>query len=522
MSIGSNIFKSSRWVHKYPGLILLLFMAWMSLSGVLLNHPGLLSRVSVSGFLVPGHYHPQNWNRSSMKGILTYDSLNFLAYGNQGIYISNDKGKSFTSFMDGDFPQAARKRRTNHIIRLDNSNKLMAATNKGLYIAEMDNRLWKPLKLPGNNEPVQKILFSADTCIVVTKSSVYISNKNNLANFSQQIPERQVYDEKIPLFRAFLELHDGSIWGLPGKLLWDVAGVILFFLCLSAFYMWYYPKKWKRNYRKKSIPAQKAEKNRRRFYLKYHKKLGWYFAVVFVIIFITGIFLRPPLLITIADSSIAKKIYPAWEHKNPWNQKINNALFDSKSNRLILECSDGLWAGNINSNTSFTKLDLPIPVFAMGASVFEEETPGSWLVGSFGGLYRYSLTNNISEPILKQAASRNPGRPGSLLVTGYIHLPDSTEYVLGHYKGLCDTNGNPLPNQLPMPKQLKEDFKMPLWNWLFELHNARIFQGVLGGFYILVIPLFGITGLLIILSGVFDYWYVKLKRKKNSAKGKRK
>ena len=52
---------------------------------------------------------------------------------------------------------------------------------------------------------------------------------------------------------------------------------------------------------------------------------------------------------------------------------------------------------------------------------------------------------------------------------------------------------------------------MPFWNFLFELHNGRIFKGMLGSFYILIIPLGGIIGLLILLSGIFDYWFIKSK-----------
>jgi hypothetical protein len=37
------LFKISKWLHKYIGLVLLLFLMWMSISGVLMNHPELIS-----------------------------------------------------------------------------------------------------------------------------------------------------------------------------------------------------------------------------------------------------------------------------------------------------------------------------------------------------------------------------------------------------------------------------------------------------------------------------------------------
>jgi len=34
-----RFFHISRWLHKYVGLLLILFLMWMSISGVLMNHP---------------------------------------------------------------------------------------------------------------------------------------------------------------------------------------------------------------------------------------------------------------------------------------------------------------------------------------------------------------------------------------------------------------------------------------------------------------------------------------------------
>ena len=98
--------KISRWLHKYLGLVLLLFLAWMSLSGILLNHPNLIQNVSVHRIFVPKQYQPNNWNRSSLKGI-EYMGDSLLLYGRQGVYLSHDKGQSFTTFMKGEFPTSS-------------------------------------------------------------------------------------------------------------------------------------------------------------------------------------------------------------------------------------------------------------------------------------------------------------------------------------------------------------------------------------------------------------------------------
>lgn len=515
MNLGKKSYKISRWLHKYPGLLLLIFLAWMSVSGVLLNHPVVIRSASVPKSIVPKQYHPENWNRSAMKGIVYTDSNTFYTYGNQGVFFSNDKGNTFTPFMKGEFSKRAWKKRTNHLVYLKETQQLIAATNNGLLICELPNTTWEEISLPKNHEPVKKILEHNNNITVVTESALYNSAVIDSGyRFSRFIPEKKILEEQIPLFRAFLELHDGSIWGVPGILLWDTAGIILFFLCLSAFYIWYFPKKWKRQYKQKQIVSSANEKSKRSFHLKYHKKLGWYAAVFLLIIFTTGIFLRPPLLISIARKSINAKFYPSIKNSNPWHHKINNALFNSQNNQIVLECSDGLWAGNIGNQQPYIKINLPVKIFAMGATVFEEDCPGKWLIGSFGGLQLFDLADSSSTSLFQLPPSNNPGRPGSLLLTGYIQTPYNTSYALGHYKGLCDLKGNPVPDIMPMPEIIKQNYKMPLWNFMFELHNGRIFKGLLGGFYMLIIPLGGILGILVLISGVFDYWYVKLRSRK--------
>lgn len=514
MKIGKGLYKFSRKIHKYPGLILILFLSWMSISGIFLNHPVLLRNFSVPGWLVPKHYHPDNWNRSTLKNLISIDSLTLIAYGNQGIHASNDKGNLFHPFMKGDFPKAAWKKRTNHLIYNSTSNQLIAATNGGIFRCPIKSGFWEKINLPENSGPVKKILLIRDKYVVVTTSALFISNNSTATSFIKKIPLKEQSSEKVPLFRVFLKLHDGSIWGLPGKIIWDLTGLVLFFLSVSAFYIWFYPKKWKKNYSKKQLKPAIKEKNTRSFLFKYHKKLGWYFAIILVAIFITGIFLRPPLLITIANKKIDKKYYPELKHQNPWRNKINNALYDSQNGQIVLECADGLWAGNSSAEDSFKKLKFPLRIFAMGATVFEENNPGEWIIGSFSGLHHFSLTDSVKTPILKQKTPETRGRPTSTLVTGYIQLPDSTEFVLGHYKGLCNLKGNVVSSKINMPQYIQQNYRMPLWNYLFELHNARIFKGIIGNFYIMIIPLFGLTGLLIIFSGVFDYWYVKLFKNK--------
>jgi ABC-type xylose transport system permease subunit len=69
----------------------------------------------------------------------------------------------------------------------------------------------------------------------------------------------------------------------------------------------------------------------------------------------------------------------------------------------------------------------------------------------------------------------------------------------------------PLLNE--MPENVRKASGMSLWNLCLEIHTGRIFGGITGGFYILIVPLAGITGIIVVLSG-YMVWRRKYKIKK--------
>lgn len=528
----NKYYKISRLIHKYLGFILLVFLLWMSLSGVLLNHPKAMRDCSVPALMVPEYYHPDNWNRSTLKSLLYIDDKkdSVLVYGNQGVYLSVGDTKNFLPCMNGEYPKAPWKKRTNHVVIDSTNNRLLAATNAGFYECDIETLLWRRIDLGKESDPIIKILQLPGQIVLVSKSCLYISeNKDgryinaeeinkednlNINSFRKIIPYKDSETKTISLIRVFFELHDGSFLGFPGKIIWDIAGLVLFFLCVSAIYIWYYPKKWKRRFKRKGYKSSDSERRIRSLFLKYHKKLGWCFSILLIVIFITGMFMRPPLIMSLAKGSIEKKWYPAVRNTNPWHYKIRNAFYDSDKQQIIMDCKDGIWTGSLEGNMIFKRLEIPVRIFAMGATVFEEKHKGIWLIGSFGGLQEYNSKTHKVRTVVGNG-SKESGRPAKTMVTGYFKTSDNKEYVVAHRKGVCDMNGIPDSDTFVMPKSIREEYRMPLWNFLFELHNARIFKSFMGGIYILIIPLGGFLGLLILFSGIFDYWFVKIRTKKS-------
>jgi hypothetical protein len=226
--------------------------------------------------------------------------------------------------------------------------------------------------------------------------------------------------------------------------------------------------------------------------------------------------MRPPPLALIATGSVNDFWYPGSLPHNPWDEKIQNALFDSVTNRIIIEATDGFWTGPVSLSRPFHRIDFPAPVFVMGATVFEPYGKGGFLVGSFNGLFHWKRsTGNVIDMLTGSKLSEDvsPVMPADSMVTGYFKTPGGDEFITTHEQGLLPL-GNAPAARFKMPEQMRSNYRMPLWNFMFEIHNGRIFKDLIGGIYILIAPLGSVLFLLITVSGVYDWLYLKIFRKK--------
>ena len=91
--------------------------------------------------------------------------------------------------------------------------------------------------------------------------------------------------------------------------------------------------------------------------------------------------------------------------------------------------------------------------------------------------------------------------------------PEVDAYIATHYQGLVANSGE-AADAFQMPPEVREQYRMPLWNYLFEVHNGRFFQEWLGGGYILIVPLGSLLLVLITLTGVYDWLRNQLARRR--------
>lgn len=515
-----TIRRTSKWLHKVLGLGLILFLVWMSLSGVLLNHPDLIAGASVPRWLVPSQYHPHNWNRSGIISAVFPASEPDTAYlaGNLGIFRSRHGRVSARPLHEG-LPDSDfyRKTRQLFLLQAPAGEELLAATAGGLFRRGLTDAAWEQVPLGARREDVRKILSVTDRLVVFTDSAAYVAPLGaDRLHFTRHEPERPSEAPRVSLVKLFFDVHDGKVWGLPGRLLFDAAGLVLCYLSLSAFYTWYYPRLLAKR-RRRRRPLRRRRPGRWqgrlfRFVHKYHLKLGIWSAGILLVFGLTGFFMRPPMLMLLAGD-VPAAWYPGPLPTNPWEKKIRNALYDSERAELLIQASDGLWRGPADLAGPFTRTQVPVPIFVMGATVLDRQADGTYLIGSFSGLFRFDSSTGRAVDLLtgEPADTQQSMRPADTMITGWFATPTGASVIAAHDQGLLDVRGEPT-DAFRMPPAVRHAYRMPLWNYLFELHNGRFFREWVKGGYILIVPLGSLLFVLITLTGVYDWLVPRARR----------
>ena len=83
------------------------------------------------------------------------------------------------------------------------------------------------------------------------------------------------------------------------------------------------------------------------------------------------------------------------------------------------------------------------------------------------------------------------------------------EYFFDYNIGAVNINGT--EEFTILPQQIIKDAPISLWNLALEIHTGRIYQSIIGDFYVLIVPLTGLFVLFILISG-FIVW-LKIRKK---------
>ena len=552
----SKIFTWKKY-HRWFGLVLSVFMLVFCVSGIILNHRSLFRSCEVSRGWMPSSYHIQNFNNGIIKGTLFLrgDSLagksldksslagnslgdgsiaengKVIAFGGAGVWLTDTLGSKWADFNAG-LPEGVDNRNIRNIVQSADGTLWMAAQYD---VYRHDGKQWQRVELPGNEERITDVTLSRDGSQVValSRSKLYIVSALETKSSSrgnkefQAINPREVllkspmgYKPETTLFKTVWKLHCGEFFGLPGQLVVDAIAVVLIILSITGIILFLLPYGIRSQKRKGATEMMKKMGKKMVWNQKWHNKIGYATIVLTHWIAISGMCLRPPLMIPLVLTKTSQSVADG----NVWHDKLRGIRWDEAGECWLLSTSEGF----LKVDEAFQKA----PVFfakgkspsisPMGITVFEKINHGDeWLIGSFSGLYRWNpQTGKVVDYFTGKVEEKKSMRPiSNSLVCGYSKdFLNERGMIFDYSKGAQLVESVPSGEaqissaNLDMPEALSQA-KMSLWNMALELHVGRCYSPFLGPLSDLFVFLSGLLISLVFLSG-----FIILRRQKRRKK----
>ncbi|NQU54607.1 MAG: PepSY domain-containing protein [Bacteroidetes bacterium] len=504
----SRVIRRFKKLHKWPAILIAFFAILFAASGIVMNHRQIFSPVDVSRKILPSGYTYENWNLAAVRGSVDLDDENSLIFGNIGIWQSNDDFKSFEDFNQG-FPKGIDNKKIYSVIKFQNN--LFAGTQLGLYKRAITNGEWEKVDVPVHEDRIADLGIKGDELLVLTRH--YLLSSKNGHDFTQiQLPEPVGYERKAGMFNTLWELHSGELFGLPGKLAVDLLGLVTILLSVTGLLHFFFPKIIRRR-KKKEKPVTGLVSTKKKN-LRWHNVVGYVFLLFLIINTFSGMHLRPPLLIAIVNSKVDIIPNTHMDSPNPWFDKLRRVHWDDDSKKYIFSTSEGLFFAEETLTKKLIPAPSQPPVSIMGCNVFKSLGEQRYLVGSFSGMFLWNTkTGSVADFFSRQPyfAPQGMARPiASNMVAGWVEGKES-DFWFDFNGGAIGLNGKEFPK---MSEEIQLKSPMSLWNVSLELHTGRIFEHLVGMFYILYVPLAGICILLVLISGFFVWLLVYKKGKK--------
>lgn len=505
----NTILKKLRKYHKWPGIVITLFVILFSISGIFMNHRSLFSSVDLKRSILPEEYSYKNWNIGAVKSVCQISPDSALVYGNIGIWLSTDHFKTFQDWNAG-FSSGIDNRKISKMIKTP-EGKLFAGTFFGLFQYSRQQKEWQKIQLPVEEERITDLIMKKDELLVQTRS--FLLKSTDRKTFQPiALPEPLGYTKKASLFKTLWLLHSGEIWGDIGKLVVDLFGLAILIISMTGLMHFIFPK-WLKNRKKKQKDTSKLVATRN-FNLSWHNKLGWIFIPFLIFVTITGMFLRPPLLIPIANSEVAPIPGTVLSSPNPWYDKLRRILYDEQQGIFLFSTNDGIFFTDDKFQEPMRRMINEPPVSVMGCNVLEKKDQGTYLIGSFNGLFLWNPFSGEVHDYLSGNFYQAPEVAGSPIskdmIDGWFADQSGNEFYFDYNHGVLPIRNNSKFGEMSPEIILKSPIS--LWNLSLEVHTGRIFESLIGLFYILYIPLAGICILIVLISG-FLIWWIGYRRK---------
>lgn len=541
--------------HRWLGLVLSVFMLVFCVSGIILNHREVFSGCEVSRKWLPASYYIKNFNNGVVKGTVVKKSAahslssencdSVLAYGCAGVFLTDSRLSTWQDFNAG-LPESIDERNVRHVVKAKDGS-LWCAALRDVYRYDENSHRWKKVELPGNEERIMDVALAKDsmTVVALTRSRVFTivpfvqygeivkigkSSSETYRVESKIIPAPKKYEPKTTLFKLVWHLHSGEFFGLPGKLVVDAIALVLIVLSITGILLFILPygirraKKLAAKARMKRLGKQFA------WNMKWHNKIGYVTIVLTLWIAITGMCLRPPLMVPLVLSKLPQAV---GEDGNVWQDKLRAIRWDAVQGDWLVSTSEGF----LRVDEDFSQAPKMLPddecpkLSPMGVTVWESGGKGGWIVGSFRGIYRWNPVNHSLNQILDYFTGK-PSEETSMipisdnLVCGYsedflggkplvFDFAKGVEDAKGQAVALCNDEPKKSRNEESMSDLICETAPMSLWNVALELHVGRCYSPFLGPLSDLFVFLSGLLITLVLLSG---YIISHRRRKKAQAR----
>ena len=541
--------------HRWLGLVLSVFMLVFCVSGIILNHREVFSGCEVSRKWLPASYHIKNFNNGVVKGTVVKKSAahslssencdSVLVYGCAGVFLTDSRLSTWQDFNAG-LPESIDERNVRHVVKAKDGS-LWCAALRDVYRYDENSHRWKKVELPGNEERIMDVALAKDsmTVVALTRSRVFTivpfvqygeivkigkSSSETYRVESKIIPAPKKYEPKTTLFKLVWHLHSGEFFGLPGKLVVDAIALVLIVLSITGILLFILPygirraKKLAAKARMKRLGKQFA------WDMKWHNKIGYVTIVLTLWIAITGMCLRPPLMVPLVLSKLPQAV---GEDGNVWQDKLRAIRWDAVQGDWLVSTSEGF----LRVDEDFSQAPKMLPddecpkLSLMGVTVWESDGKGGWIVGSFRGIYRWNPVNHSLNQILDYFTGK-PSEETSMipisdnLVCGYsedflggkplvFDFAKGVEDAKGQAVALCNDEPKTSRNEESMSDLICETAPMSLWNVALELHVGRCYSPFLGPLSDLFVFISGLLIILVLLSG---YIISHRRRKKTQAR----
>ena len=504
--------------HKWVGMVFSIFIMVFCFSGIVLNHRQLFSGCEVSRWWLPEAYHVSNWNQSIVKGtqkIHIYNKERLMAYGQAGLWLTDSLFHDWQDFNNG-ITEGIDNRKISGAVQTADGT-LMCAGLYDAYVFSANDSCWQKLSLPGNEERISDIAVrGGDTVVIITRSSIYEAAAPHYSFIERPVHTPKNYDSKTTLFKTVWTLHSGELFGIPGKLVVDAMAVVIIILCLTGiiFFILSYSIKYT-NKRKKQAAADdvesfKAKVKRQagwmKWNLKWHNRFGSGLIILTLLLSVTGMCLRPPLMVPLVMTHHSPIPGTTQSNDNVFHDKLRAIRWDDSLKVWLLSTSEGFFRldGNLQKAVP-VKIEVAPGVSPMGVNVFCRNPKASfeWLVGSFSGLFSWNpATGQITDWFTGAPPVASHGMPlGTHTVTGFTSDLACTKGVPAVFEYSSDPNVK-MPE---MPEILKQQ-PMSLWNFALELHVGRCYEPFLGSIVsVLFVFISGLLLTLVLVSGYIIY-----------------